>query len=151
MNRIERRRESGFSLLETLVVSVIVGVLFAAAAPSLSTAVSAHQLQASLRSTAGYVRLVRATAIGKNLQSKLVVSTDGTTLTIQVYRSGSWATTGAPAVLSPGVTVLSVSPANLTFSTQGVASAATMITLQTARGYTGAVTVSLLGSVDISG
>jgi type II secretory pathway pseudopilin PulG len=144
--------ERGFTILETLVAVIVAAAVLLAAAPSLSMALNAAQLLSASRATAQYVRLARATAVGKNLQSRIVVSVDGSTLTTQVLRSGSWTSTGTPLVLSSGTTVYAISPsaAALSFSAQGTTSGTVTITLRTGRGDMRNLTVSLLGMVETS-
>ena len=151
----EQRRRSlgsrGFTLFETLVAMALSALVLAVALPSLSTLVNAHQLQSGLRSTTGYIRLVRAMAVARNLQSRLVVSADGSTLTTEVLFGGTWTTAGSPLPLNDPITVTSVSPPpGLVFTPQGTTNAATTLTLQTIRGDVHTITVSLLGSVEIT-
>lgn len=142
---------SGFTLFETLVATVISGLILAVALPNLSTFVNAHELQSGLRSTVGYVRLVRSMAVAKNLQTRLVVSNDGRTLTVEVYRNGAWTATGSPLVLGDAVRVSAVSPVSgLVFTPQGTTQAAATLTLETPRGDTHTIAVSLLGAVEVS-
>ena len=143
------RCQKGFTILETMVTAGVAGALLLAATPHMSSALTAAQLKSSLRATAQYVRLARATAVGKNLQSRIALSGGGTTLTTQVLRAGTWTNTGTPLVLTNGTTVSSIAPSSsaLAFSAQGIASSAVTITLQTSSGATNTVTVSILGSV----
>lgn len=141
----------GFTLFETLVATALSSLILAVSLPSLSTLVNAHQLQSGLRSTTGYIRLVRAVAVARNLQSRLVVSVDGSTLTTEVLLGGTWTTAGAPLPLSDPIKVTLISPpTGLVFTPQGTANAATTLTLQTTRGDIHTITVSLLGSVEIT-
>ncbi len=150
--RSKLRSQKGFTILETLVAAGVSGALLAAALPNLSTALSASRLQSALRSTGQHVRLARAIAVGKNLPSRIVVSEDGSRLTTQVLRSGSWTNSGTPLVLSDNTTVSSVSPSAsaLAFTSQGTTAGTVTITLRTSRGDSRSLVVSLLGSVEIS-
>jgi prepilin-type N-terminal cleavage/methylation domain-containing protein len=144
--------DDGFTILEMLVAVGLVTALLLAAAPSLGTALNAADLLSASRETAQYVRLARATAVGKNLPSRVVVSEDGSTLTIEVLRSGTWSSTGTPLVLGGGTTVASIAPSAsaLSFSTQGTTSGTVTITLHTVRGDSQSLEVSLLGMVESS-
>lgn len=150
--RSRLQSQKGFTILETLVAAAVSGALLTAALPNLSTALSASSLQAALRSTAQHVRLARATAVGKNLQSRIVVGADGSTLTTQVLRGSSWTNSGTPLVLGDSTQIFSVSPSAsaLTFTSQGTTSGTVTITLRTARGDSRSLVVSLLGSVEAS-
>jgi Tfp pilus assembly protein FimT len=149
VRRPTRKGNAGFSVLETLVAATVSGALFAAALPNLASAWSASQLQSTTRATAQYVRLARAVAIGKNLPSRISLSGGGTQLTTEVLRSGTWTSTNQPLVLEGGSLVSSVSPtpSALAFSTQGITSGAVRITIQSARGDTTTLNVSILGEV----
>ena len=143
------RCQKGFTILETMIAAGISGALLLAAAPNISSAFAATQLKAALRSTAQHVRLARAVAVGKNLQSRIALSQGGATLTTQVLRAGTWTDTGTPLVLTNGTTVSSIAPSAsaLAFSTQGTTAGAVTITLQTSRGDTHTLVVSILGTV----
>ena len=148
-----RKSERGFTLLETLVTAGIAGTLAAITFPGMSSALNSHRLTAGLRSAVGSIRVARSTAVTRNVQSRVSVSGDGTTLTVQVDPSGTntWVSTGTPLVLEGGVTVSSVSPANgLVFTTKGTVANAVAVTLRNARGDTNTISVGLIGSVDIS-
>jgi len=147
-----RKCQRGFTLLETLVTAGIAGTLAAVTVPSLSAAVNAHRLNASLRSTVGTIRVTRSAAIARNVQGRVTVSGDGKTLTVEVNRLATgWTAIGTPRVLEGGVSVASVSPANgLVFSTQGTVANQVTVTLQNARGDTRQLTIALLGAVEVS-
>lgn len=149
MRRILRSAK-GFTVLETMLAASLTGAMLLAATPNLSTALGAAQLKSASRSTAQFVRVTRAIAVGKNLSSRITVSTNGTTLTTQVLRSGTWTNTGTPLVLTNGTTVSNVSPSSsaLSFTSQGTTSGTVTITLSDSRGDTKNLVVSILGSVD---
>lgn len=144
------RNERGVTLFETLVAGIMAGILMAAALPSLSSSLNAHSLQASLRSTSNYVRLVRSVAVTRNTSAKLVITEEGRHLSIEALEGGTWTAVGTPLVLEGGVRVQSVSPGTLEFRSQGTTTAATTLTLATASGATGTVAVSLLGNAQVS-
>jgi Tfp pilus assembly protein FimT len=139
------------TLLEALVAVVVSALLLAAALPSLHRALAVHSLQASVRKTVNTVRVVRSTAVARNLPARLAVADDGTVLSTQVNVSGSWLSVGSPVRLDGGVVVSAIRPSSsLVFSPQGIANAPTTITLRARNGETRSVTVSLLGSVGAS-
>jgi len=142
---------SGFTILETIVVVGVSGTILAAALPNLMTVVNAAQLLAATRSSAQFVRLARSVAIGKNLQSRVVVSENGSTLTTQVNRNYTWTNTGTPLVLTNGMIVSSISPSAsaLSFTSQGTTSGTVTIVLRDSGGHTKSLVVSILGSVDL--
>ena len=148
-----RNAQRGFTLLETLVTAGIAGTLAAATFPGMSSALNSHRLTAGLRSAVGSIRVARSSAVTRNVQSRVSVSEDGKTLTVQVDPSGTntWVSIGTPLVLDGGVTVSAVSPANgLVFTANGTVANAVTVTLSNARGDTHTISVGLIGSVDIS-
>lgn len=143
--------KAGFTLLEIMVTSGIVGALAAITFPGMAAGLNAHRLTAGLRETVGIIRVARSSAISRNVQGRVVVSEDGTTLTVQVNRAGTWTAIGTPVVLDGGVAVSSVTPSNgLLFTTQGAVANAVIVTVHNGRGDTRQISVSLLGSVDIA-
>ncbi len=144
-----RERERGFSVLDTMVTAAVASVLAAATFPSLSSALQAHRLTASLRKTAGVIRVARSSAITRNQQSRILLSEDGATLTVQVNVGGTWTSIGTPAVLDRGVTVSSVTPTDgLAFTAQGTVASAVSVTVLNSGGGSRQVSVSLLGAVE---
>jgi prepilin-type N-terminal cleavage/methylation domain-containing protein len=147
------KSQKGFTLLETLVTAGIAGTLAAVTFPGMSSALNSHRLMAGLRGTVGAVRVARSSAVTRNVQSRVSVSEDGKTLTVQVDPSGTntWVSIGTPLVLDGGVTVSSVSPVNgLVFTPTGTVANAVTVTLRNVQGDTHNIAVGLIGSVDIS-
>ena len=146
-----RKSQRGFTLLETLVTASIAGTLAAVTFPGMSSALNSHRLTAGLRGAVGSIRVARSSAVTRNVQSRVSVSEDGKTLTVQVLSGITWVSIGTPLVLDGGVTISSVSPTGgLLFTPQGTVANAVTVTLQNARGDTRNIAVGLIGSVDIS-
>jgi type IV fimbrial biogenesis protein FimT len=146
-----RRRERGFSLLDIMVTTAVAGTLTAVAMPNLSSALQSHRLTASLRKAVGCIRVARSAAITRNQQSRITLSADSRTLTVEVNSGGTWTSVGTPGVLDSGVTVSSVSPSGgLVFTGQGTVANQVTVTVQNAVGGSRQVTVSLLGAVQVS-
>jgi len=145
------RRQEGFSLLDMMVTTVVIGTLTTVALPNLSSALQAHRLTASLRKTVGCIRVARSSAITRNQQSRITLNANADTLTVEVNSGGTWSAVGTPAVLDSGVTVSSVSPSGgLVFTSQGTVANQVAVTVQNAVGGSRQVTVSLLGAVQVS-
>jgi len=147
-----RNVQRGFTLLETLVTVGIAGTLAAVTFPSLSNALNSHRLTAGLRGAVGCIRVARSTAVTRNEQAQVVVSADGTTLTVQGSSDGvTWTNIGTPLVLDGGVTVSSVSPTSgLLFTSQGTVASTVTVSLANVRGDVRTITVGVLGRVDMS-
>jgi Tfp pilus assembly protein FimT len=134
-----------------MVTTAVAGTLMTVAMPNFSSALQAHRLTASLRTTVGCIRVARSSAITRNQSSRITVSADGATLTVQVNNGGTWTSIGTPAVLDGGVTVSSVSPSGgLVFTSQGTVANQVTVTMQNTVGGSRQVTVSLLGAVQVS-
>jgi Tfp pilus assembly protein FimT len=120
------------------------------ALPNFATFQTSFQLMSATRTTAQFVRLARAIAVGRNLPSRIVISQSGSTMTTQIFRNGAWASIGTPMVLTGGTSVSAVQPSAsaLSFSAQGIAAGTVTITLRASRGDQKSLVVSLLGSVD---
>jgi Tfp pilus assembly protein FimT len=146
-----RERERGFSILDTMVTAAVASVLAAATFPSLSSGLQAHRLTASLRKTVGVIRVARSSAIARNQPSRILLSGDLRTLTVQVNVGGTWTSIGTPAVLDSGISLSSVTPTGgLAFTAQGTVASPVTVTVLNAGGGSKQVTVSLLGAVEVS-
>jgi prepilin-type N-terminal cleavage/methylation domain-containing protein len=147
------KTQRGFTLLETLVTAGIAGTLAAVTFPGMSSALNSHRLTAGLRSTVGVIRVARSSAVTRNVPSRVAVSGDGKTLTVQLDPSGAntWdRSIGTPLVLDGGVTVASPADVLVVFTPKGTVANAVTVTLRNARGDTHNIAVGLIGSVDIS-
>jgi len=142
--------EAGLTFLELIVAVAVFGALSLMALPGLATLRTAFQLTSATRATAQCLRLARSIAVGKNLPSRVVVSGDGSTLTTQVLRDGSWTSTGTPTVLTDGMIVSAVNPtpSALAWSAQGIASGAVTVTVRASGGSQQTLAVGILGSVN---
>jgi prepilin-type N-terminal cleavage/methylation domain-containing protein len=143
------RGQSGLTLFEVLASATILSILAAIGFPSMSSALNAHRLTAGLRGSVGCIRVARSSAINRNLQGRILVSPDGSTLTPQVNLSGTWTTVKTPLVLE-GVTVSVTPSGGLVFSAQGTLANPVTVTLQNSLGNTHQINVSLLGSAEIA-
>jgi prepilin-type N-terminal cleavage/methylation domain-containing protein len=145
------KHENGFTILEMLVTAGVFSMLVAITFPNVSATLNAHRLTASLRSTVGSIRVARSAAIARNLPTRIVLNDAGRTLGVEVNRAGAWSPIGTPVALEGDVAVSAISPTGgLLFSPKGTVGSPVTVTLQTPRGSTRQVSVTLLGSVDIS-
>jgi prepilin-type N-terminal cleavage/methylation domain-containing protein len=141
-------RQNGFTILELLIAILIMFVMLAFALPKMSAAVAAHRVIAGVRTTASHVRLVRATAIGRNAPARLGLIQGGTVLTVQVLKNGTWSTVGSEMPLDRGVVVTTV-PNPVVFQPHGAAESSATITVTGENGAGREIGVSILGSVEI--
>jgi Tfp pilus assembly protein FimT len=157
--RLPRSRfdQRGITVIETLIASMVSGVLLATALPSLASSLRSHQLLAAVRTTMLHVQTVRSIAVTRNLKSRLVLSENGTKLSTEVYRNAAWESAGSPVVLSNGFAVTSIlsgsTPAtNVVFGTLGTAdnNNTYTVTISGPTGSTRSLRVNLLGRVELT-
>ena len=84
-NRCVASRQYGFSMLELMVVLVIVGVVTALAAPSLSQMVQSNLVRSETQRIAGLLNLARTYAITNNQAVIAFGNQSGGTLDIDIY------------------------------------------------------------------
>jgi Tfp pilus assembly protein FimT len=142
------RSQNGFSLLEMGVAIGMTSIVLATALPRVSTALGISTLRSAARSTAAHVRLTRALAISRNVQSRVAVANGGTTLTSEVSSDGTTWTTGSAPLTLPAGTTAALSP-SISFQPSGIANSPATITLQNDGGSI-ALGLTLLGVVDAS-
>lgn len=72
--RVGVKRSGGFSLIEALIVTVLLGLLTVLVSPSLSSVYRGVVLKSTVRSIAGTLRYVRASAIGASEPQLFVIN-----------------------------------------------------------------------------
>ena len=145
----KKHHESGFTLVEVMVVCAIIGICSALAIPNYVDWKAQHDLREAVSEFAGNLNLARVVAMNRNRQA---------TVTIQVLGSGligvDAVAGGTPIfvtqTMSGNVTGLGVpSPTNVVFSSMGLstAAAAQVIPLVNTKGIVYSVSVTPSGKV----
>lgn len=142
------RRSHGFTLLEALVAAFVVAVVMTFSLPSLADGLRSHAITSATRTTAAYLRVVRATAITRGTEARLAVS-GGRALTTEVSLSGSWTPVGRGVTLD-GVSVVAVGGGPIVFRREGTLTAPATVTLENARGDRRQIEVSMLGAIEVA-
>lgn len=141
----KKHRESGFTLVEVMVVCAIIGIASALAIPNYVEWKAQHDLREAVSEFAGNLNLARIVAMNRNRQA---------TVTIQVGGSGHIDVTGtaggAPIfgtqTMNGSVTGLPGGTTNVVFSSMGLSTAAAAQTIPLVNTKGLAYSVSVLPS-----
>ena len=144
----KKHRESGFTLIEVMVVCAIIGIASALAIPNYVDWKAQHDLREAVSEFAGNLNLARIVAMNRNRQA---------TVTIQVLGSGHIgvdAVAGGTPIfgtqtMNASVTGLPGGTTNVVFSSMGLstAAAAQVIPIVNAKGAVYSVSVTPSGKV----
>jgi type IV fimbrial biogenesis protein FimT len=144
----KKHHESGFTMIEMMVVCAIIGIGSALAIPNYVTWKAQHDLREAVSEFAGNLNLARVVAMNRNRQA---------TVTIQVLGSGLIGVDGVAGgtpifgtqTMSGSVTGLPGGTTNVVFSSMGLTTAATaqVIPLVNRNGVVYSVSVTPSGKV----
>jgi type IV fimbrial biogenesis protein FimT len=109
IERSERPKMSGVSLLELLVVITIASILFSVGVPSYRSVTNTNRIAAEVNGLLGDLQYARAEAIREGQNVSVCASTDGATCSIAPAWQTGWIVFSNPngdATVDPGDTVL---------------------------------------------
>lgn len=85
MSTETRRQESGFTILESAVVVLLVGAVIAMATPKITGAMREYRLNVAMRQMADLIHRVKTQAVSDNHKASLVVDTANNRMGLIVY------------------------------------------------------------------
>jgi type IV fimbrial biogenesis protein FimT len=144
-----RHRESGFTLIELMIVCAIIGISSALAIPNYVEWKAQHDLREAVSEFAGNLNLARVVAMNRNRQATVTIQVLGTGL-INVSGIAGGAPIFGAQTLNASVTGLpGGTPTNVVFSSMGLSTAAAtqVIPIVNTRGVVYSVSVTPSGKV----
>ena len=145
---LERKhRESGFTLIEVMIVCAIIGIASALAIPNYVEWKAQHDLREAVSEFSSNLNLARVVAMNRNRQSTVTIQLVGGLINVSGIAGGT--PIFSPQTLSSSVTGLPGGTANVLFSSMGLSAAAAnqVIQLVNTRGLVYSVLVMPSGKV----
>lgn len=116
-------RESGFTLIEVMIVCAIIGIASALAIPNYLEWKSRYDLRQSVNEFASNLNLARVVAMSRNRQATVTIQVSGTGH-IDVSGTAGGAPIFGTQTMHGSVTGLPGGPTNVAFSSMGLSTAA---------------------------
>ena len=140
-------RESGFTLIELMIVVAIIGIASALAIPNYVEWKAQHDLREAVSEFSSNLNLARVVAMNRNRQATVTIQLVGGLINVSGNAGGT--PIFSPQTLSSSVTGLPGGTANVLFSSMGLSAAAAnqVIQLVNTRGLVYSVLVMPSGKV----
>ena len=142
-----KHRESGFTLIELMIVVAIIGIASALAIPSYTQWKSDHDLREAVSEFSSNLNLARVVAMNRNRQATVTIQLTGGLINVSGTAAGT--PIFSPQTLNQSVTGLPSGTANVAFSSMGLSKATVnqVIQIVNARGLVYSVSVMPSGKV----
>ena len=142
-----KNRESGFTLIEVMIVVAIIGIASALAIPNYVEWKAQHDLREAVSEFSSNLNLARVVAMNRNRQATVTIQLVGGLINVSGNAGGT--PIFSPQILSSSVTGLPGGTANVLFSSMGLSAAAAnqVIQLVNTRGLIYSVLVMPSGKV----
>ena len=123
-----KNRESGFTLIEMMIVGAIVGIASVIAIPNIGEWLSRYELKQAMSEIAGDLNLAKLAAMNRNRQAIVTIQMTGAL--VQVSGTSGGQAIFATRTLMPRVNALPGGAATVTFSSMGLSTATATQTIQ---------------------
>ena len=142
-----KHRESGFTLIEVMIVCAIIGIASALAIPSYTQWKADHDLREAVSEFSSDLNLARVVAMNRNRQATVTIQLTGGLINVSGIAAG--APIFSAQNLNQSVTGLPGGTTNVAFSSMGLSKAAAnqVIQIVNARGLVYSVSVMPSGKV----
>lgn len=143
------RQQNGFTTIELMVVTVIVGILAAITVPHLARWRAFLSVNAAARAIASDLQLSRMSAISQNVKFRVSFNTTDSTYQLQKWQTGTWQTVKDGTKSLPQEVALVSVTTDPVFQTLGNTLGGATIVVQNTLGRTRTVNVSSTGRVKV--
>ena len=142
-----KHRESGFTLIEVMIVCAIIAIASALAIPSYTQWKADHDLREAVSEFSSDLNLARVVAMNRNRQATVTIQLTGGLINVSGIAAG--APIFSAQILNQSVTGLPGGTTNVAFSSMGLSKAAAnqVIQIVNARGLVYSVSVMPSGKV----
>ncbi|SRR6266404_1134767 len=150
IDRGSRRRQGGFSAVETLVVAGLTGIVAMMGMPRIPRMVAEYDVANTASQIALDLRLARERALTTNARARLNIgSTAYTPQRESPSGSGTYVSDGGVQNLANGITV-TTDPSTPIFDSRGLTAQAYTVTVTNAYGDAKTITVTTIGRINVS-
>ena len=143
-------RSRGATLLDVLISTAIMLVLYAIGVPNLSRLRSPYTLAGATRQIAADLQAARQRAIARNVRYRVNFDAAHASYTIEREQAGNWVADSAPQPVPQGAQLGTVLPGNPVFDARGMLGAQVTVPVTVSGSGTRTVTINVLGKTTIS-